>query len=207
MSITSSVARFLRSAGTRLSIETIADGEFLKRDGTTIVGAPGGGVGSSVDETELAFTDIATANSSTTKHGLLRKLSNIATEYLNGVGDWVKLPFEIGVAVSDETTDLTTGTSKVTFRMPCAMTLTGVRSSINTVSSSGLVTVDINEGGATILSTKLSIDQGEKTSQTAATPAVISDAALTDDAEITIDIDAAGTGAKGLKVWLIGTRA
>jgi hypothetical protein len=47
---------------------------------------------------------------------------------------------------------------------------------------------------------------GEKTSTTAATPAVISDSALADDAEITIDIDGAGTGAKGLKVYLIGTR-
>jgi hypothetical protein len=64
--------------------------------------------------------------------------------------------------------------------------------------------VDINEGGATILSTKLSIDSGEKTSATAATAAVISDSALADDAEITIDIDVAGTGAAGLKVYLIG---
>lgn len=117
-------------------------------------------------------------------------------------------PVEIGVALSDETTALTTGAGKLTMRMPFAMTLTAVRSSINTVSSSGLVTVDINEtGSGTILSTKLSIDQGEKTSTTAATPAVISDALLADDAELTFDIDAAGTGAKGLKVWLIGTRA
>jgi hypothetical protein len=35
---------------------------------------------------------------------------------------------------------------------------------------------------------------------------VISDTALADDAEITIDIDTAGTGATGAKVWLIGTR-
>jgi hypothetical protein len=110
------------------------------------------------------------------------------------------------IACSDETTDLTTGTAKITFRMPYGMTLSEVRSSINTVSSSGLVTVDINEGGVSILSTKLSIDQGEKTSLTAATPAVISDGTLADDAEMTIDIDAAGTGAKGLKVTLIGTK-
>ena len=34
------------------------------------------------------------------------------------------LPAEIVVACSDETTALTTGTSKVTFRMPYAMTVT-----------------------------------------------------------------------------------
>jgi len=116
------------------------------------------------------------------------------------------LPAEIGVALSDETTAITTGTAKVTIRMPFAMTLTGVRASLTTVSSSGLPTVDINEGGTTILSTKLTLDASEKTSTTAATAAVISDTALADDAEITFDIDVAGTGAAGLKIWLIGTR-
>lgn len=121
--------------------------------------------------------------------------------------DAATFPVTIGVACSDETTALTTGNGKATFRLPHAMTLTAVRASLTTVSSSGVVTVDINEGGTTVLSTALTIDQGEKTSTTAATPAVISDATLADDAEIRIDIDAAGTNATGLKVWLIGTRA
>jgi len=112
------------------------------------------------------------------------------------------------VAASDETTALTTGTAKVTFRMPYAFTLSGVRASLTTAQTSGSIfTVDINEGGTTILSTKLTIDNTEKTSTTAATAAVISDAALSDDAEITIDIDQIGDGtAKGLKVVLIGKR-
>jgi hypothetical protein len=113
------------------------------------------------------------------------------------------------VAASDETTALTTGTAKVTFRMPYAMTITAVRASLSTAQASGSIfTVDINEGGTTILSTKLTIDNTEKTSTTAATAAVISDTALADDAEITIDIDQIGNGtAKGLKVTIIGTRA
>lgn len=118
-----------------------------------------------------------------------------------------KAPEVIGVALSDETTAITTGTAKATIRMPFAMTLTAVRASLTTASSSGIPTVDINEAGTTILSTKLTIDASETTSTTAATPAVISDAALADDAAITFDIDVAGTGATGLKVWLIGTRA
>jgi hypothetical protein len=66
--------------------------------------------------------------------------------------------------------------------------------------------VDINESGSTILSTKLTIDNTETTSTTAATPAVISDTALADNAVITIDIDQIGDGtAAGLKVYLIGT--
>jgi hypothetical protein len=132
-----------------------------------------------------------------------------SSSYLRGDQTWATLPatpVTIGIAVGDETTAITTGTAKVTFRMPHAMTLTAVRASLTTVSSSGTPTVDINENGTTILSTKLTIDASEKTSTTAATAAVISDTALADDAEITIDIDVAGTGAAGLKVWLIGTR-
>lgn len=110
------------------------------------------------------------------------------------------------VALSDETTAITTGTAKVTVRAPFAMTVTGVRASLSTVSSSGTPTVDINEGGTTILSTKLTIDANEKTSTTAATAAVISDTAIADDAEITFDIDTAGTGAAGLKVRIYYTR-
>lgn len=114
----------------------------------------------------------------------------------------------IVVAASDETTALAAGTAKVTFRMPYAFTLTEVRASLTTAQTSGsILTVDINESGSTILSTKLTIDNTEKTSTTAATAAVISDTALADDAEITIDIDQIGDGtAKGLKVTLIGTR-
>ena len=136
-----------------------------------------------------------------------------AGQFLTNIGsgatNWTALPTEIQVAASDETTALTTGTAKVTFRMPYAMTLTAVRASLSTAQASGTIfTVDINEGGTTILSTKLTIDNTEKTSTTAATAAVISDSALADDAEITIDIDQIGDGtAKGLKVTLIGTRA
>jgi hypothetical protein len=56
-----------------------------------------------------------------------------------------------------------------------------------------------------VLSTKLTLDNNETTSTTAATQPVISDSALTEDAEISIDIDQVGNGtAKGLKVYLIG---
>jgi len=112
------------------------------------------------------------------------------------------------IAASDETTDLTTGTGKATFRMPYAFTLTGVRASVSTAPAGSVITVDINEAGTSILSTKITIDAGEKTSTTAATAPVISDSALADDAEITIDIDTIGssTAGTGLKVTLIGNQ-
>ena len=135
-------------------------------------------------------------------------IKTINSTSLLGSGN-LATPFELVVAASDETTALTTGTAKITFRMPRAVTLTAVRASLTTAQASGSIfTVDINESGTSILSTKLTIDNTEKTSTTAATPPVISDTSLADDAEMTIDIDQIGNGtAKGLKVMLIGTYA
>lgn len=120
----------------------------------------------------------------------------------------VNSPEVIQVAGSDETTDLAVGTV-VTFRMPYAMTLEDVRASVTTAPTGANLEVDINESGVSVLSTVISIDAGEKTSTTAATPPVISDSALADDAEITIAIDQIGStvAGAGLKVTLIGRRA
>lgn len=126
------------------------------------------------------------------------------------ISSFVGLPCEIQLSASDLTTALSVGTSVAYDRMPYAMTVTEVRASLLTAgSTSGTTTIDINLNGVSILSTKLTIDATEKTSTTAVTPAVISTSALTDDAEITIDIDAISGGATeaGLIITLIGTRA
>lgn len=116
-------------------------------------------------------------------------------------------PYDICVAASDETTDLTTGSAKVTFRPPRGFTLTAVRASVNVAPTGAKIVVDINEFAVTVLSTKITIDIGERTSVNAAIPPVISDSAIQDEAAITIDIDQIGSSAagKGLKVCLIGT--
>jgi hypothetical protein len=115
------------------------------------------------------------------------------------------------VAVSDEVTDLTTGTAKVTMRAPYAFSITSIpRASLTTASSSGNPTVDINVAGSSILgANKLSIDATEKTSTTAATATTLASnpTNVSDDAEITFDIDTAGTGAKGLKVTIFHTKS
>ena len=112
------------------------------------------------------------------------------------------------LACSDETTALTVGTGKVTFRCPFAFTITGVSASVTTAPVGSTIICDINEAGSTILSTKLSIDAAEKTSTSAASAAVISDANIAADAEITVDIDQIGssTAGAGLKVKLDGYR-
>ena len=110
----------------------------------------------------------------------------------------------IQLAVSDLTSILVAGTSLAYVRAPLAFTLTETRASLLTAGSTA-TTVDINKNGSTILSTKLTIDSSEKTSETAATPPVQSASAIADDDELTIDIDTAGTDAEGLIVTLIGT--
>jgi hypothetical protein len=110
------------------------------------------------------------------------------------------------LAASDETTALTVGTAKVTFRMPYAFTLTAVRISCTTAPTGAALIVNIKEGGTTIFSTLIRIDAGAKTSVGSAVPYVLSDTALANDAEITVDITQVGStvAGTGLKVYLIG---
>lgn len=84
-----------------------------------------------------------------------------------------------------------------------AITVKAVGAYVDTAGTTGTQTIDINEAGTTILSTKITIDSTEKSSETAATPPVISDSAIAADAIVTIDVDAVQTTpAQGLKVWI-----
>lgn len=128
------------------------------------------------------------------------------TRTYNGT-KWLGQKREVSIAASDETTALAVATGVATFRVFGKFYVTSVKASLTTApTTSGTTTIDINEGGTTILSTKLTIDTTEKTTETAATAAVISDDTLADDSEITIDIDAISGGGTeaGLKVYLIG---
>lgn len=116
--------------------------------------------------------------------------------------------FELVVACSDLTTALTAGTAKNTFPWPRAVTLTSVHAFLVTPQTSGSIfTVDVNEAGSTILSTKITIDNGETDSTSAAAQPVISDGSVAAMAKMTVDIDQVGDGtAKGLYLVFVGTR-
>ena len=187
------------SAGVQASLD-LADSSLQSSD-----------IGSTVQAYDADLATIA-GLTATTDNFIQSKSSAWAsrtpTQVAADLSSLIKPVEHIAIACSDETTALTTGTAKVTFRMPYAFTLTSVRASVTTAPTGANLNVDINESGVTILSTILSIDAGEKTSTTAATPVVISDTSLADDAEITIDIDQIGStvAGAGLKVYLIGTR-
>lgn len=124
---------------------------------------------------------------------------------------------KVNILVSDPGgSAITTGNGKAYHRIPAelnGMNLVGVSASLSTVSSSGAVTVMVRRSrrssatartDADMLSTAITIDQSEFDTVDAATAAVINtsnDDVATGD-HIYIDIDGAGTGAKGLLVEL-----
>ncbi|HEY0462531.1 MAG TPA: hypothetical protein VGC97_25580 [Pyrinomonadaceae bacterium] len=117
------------------------------------------------------------------------------------------------IPCSDTSSSLTTGTVKAYCRAPYAFKIISVRASVQTAPTGAPLIIDINRNGNSILSTKLSIDASEKTSVTAAVPAVIDttelvNSIIVDDAEITIDIDQIGSiiAGKWLLVTIIGYR-
>jgi len=115
----------------------------------------------------------------------------------------------IQIKVFDDATALTTGDGKAIFMIPVelnGMNLVDVEAFVTTVSSSGAPTVMVRNvtDAQDMLSTAITIDASEYSSLTAATPPVINttyDDVATGDL-IAIDVDGAGTGAKGLGVIL-----
>jgi len=108
---------------------------------------------------------------------------------------WTILP------ASDETSPLTTGV-KFTFRVHTARTLSAIRASLTTAQTSGLTfTVDFRKNGVSVLTTLITIDNGETTSVTALIPAIIGTSAFADNDIATVVVTQVGDGtAAGLKV-------
>lgn len=80
------------------------DGLFYMLDSTgtaTLVGA-------GATDATLSTSDITTNNASTSKHGFLKKLSNVATEYMDGTGAW-SVPAGGGALVGYSYTNNSTG--------------------------------------------------------------------------------------------------
>lgn len=114
------------------------------------------------------------------------------------------VPYDISFAISDETTAITVGTNKLTFYAPRAFTITKV---VATLSQSGSTSsdFDVNKNGSTIFTRRPTIDANEFHSDdaSAGVPILSTTSVLYKD-KITIDIDSAGTGAAGAKIYIIG---
>src|SRR5690606_38193149 len=109
-------------------------------------------------------------------------------------------------ALSDESSSLTTGTGKTSYHWPHDFVITGLIATVNTAPTDDDIIVDVNVEGSSILSTKLSIDDGENTSETAATPPVLTGTTINKGELVSFDIDQVGStvAGTGLKVSVIG---
>lgn len=126
------------------------------------------------------------------------------------MSDWAMVPIQDVwvLSCSDLTSVVTAGTGKAYFRAPFPMTLVSVRAYLFTAQSTGsLITLDLNETGSSMLGTKITIDNAEEDSRTAAAAATITDTTIADGAKLTVDIDGVGDGtARGLIIELITHR-
>lgn len=103
---------------------------------------------------------------------------------------------------------LAVGTSLATYHVPFAFTLKKVLVGLDTAQTTGpLLTFNVRKNAGTLFSTKLTVDNNERTSATATTAAVlvVADTPLVEGDEITVDVDQIGAaGAAGAKVYLVG---
>ena len=65
-----------------------------------------------ISDATITTTDVTTNNATTSKHGFLKKLSNVATEYLDGTGNW-SVPAGGGTVTPTSTDTLTNKTMDV----------------------------------------------------------------------------------------------
>lgn len=147
----------------------------------------------------LSFSGTATGNalSATTLSGgtILSGGTNLYSIFLPQTG---LIPYDFMAAASDESTAITTGATKLTFYAPRTFTLTGVTVSLVT-SGSTTTTVDVNYNGSSVFATPVSLASGVFYATTATTTS-----AIAKYGKFTVDFDAAGTGAKGVKITLEG---
>lgn len=86
----------------------VVNNDIVLFNGTTGLALKDSGKSFPLNENDLLFTDITTLNSVSTKHGLLPKLSNTSTQFLNGQGNWAT---PSGTTNSYTTTTFTSQTS------------------------------------------------------------------------------------------------
>ncbi len=111
--------------------------------------------------------------------------------------------YDISFAISDEVTQIISGTAVITLFAPRSFTLTDVKASLSTTGSS-TTEIDVKVNSGSILSTNITIESGDKRSVDSSVQPVIGTSSISEDDEITVDIITAGTGAAGAKIYLIG---
>lgn len=108
------------------------------------------------------------------------------------------------IAFADETSNMSTGVAKATFHAPFDAEILEAFVGLTEAQPSGaILTIDLNINGASILSTKITVDNTELTSLTATTPPAFSSTAVVKGDRFSVDIDQRGDpGSKGGKMYI-----
>lgn len=157
---------------------------------------------------------------------MARQIINNGSDYDDNTGDrlrdaWEKananflelyssFTYNIPFAFNTETDNISIGSTKITFVSPnFDITITGVSVNLNTPPIGADATFDILVGGVSILSTVVTIDDGDTNSEDSATPPVISTALVSANSVITLDILTIGTTLAGTggKSYIYYTKA
>ncbi len=195
--------------GGQFNGNTVADGDVTLTDNATnyvVADLSTGVVSDSTSNTNfLDTTNYLALYVVTTVTGAITVVVDYRQAYASGGGGGA-IARELQFACSDLVTAFGTGLV-ASMRAPRAMTVSGVRAALDVAQTGGsVIEIDIKENGTTILSTLLTFDNGEATTTTAGTPAVISDSAIADDAKITAHVTQVGDGsARGLSITLLYT--
>jgi hypothetical protein len=191
----------LATTASNLNLGTAGQIPYQTAPGSTAFAGPGtagqliisGGTGGPVTVNTATFIVGYAANVAGT-------VSNATTSsYAAAYNEWMTL------AISDEASAITTGTTKLTIRMPYPATFYQLpRASLSTATLSGSTAtlVDIKINGTSMLTNKLIIDATTTTSVGSASPASFATTTAPDDAQLTIDLYTASLNARGLKVTL-----
>lgn len=194
---------------TQKATKTYADGKLAKASNLSDVANAAtafGNIKQAASDTATGVVELATAAETTTGTDATRA---VTPDGLAGSEYGVEV---VGIMASDMSTAITTGDGKAGFMVPSKLNgwnlIRAHAGLLGAQSTSGLPTIQIRRvrsgTPADMLSTKITIDANESTSHTAATAAVIdtaNDDVATGDL-IYVDVDVAGTGAKGLIVNL-----
>lgn len=110
------------------------------------------------------------------------------------------------IALTAPDGDAVAGTDIESFTMPYNFVCTGVRLECRTAPTGSTMEVDVNDDGASIFTTVLSIDAGETSSDDAATAAVIGSTVIAAGSLVTFDMDQVGStvAGAGVKITLLG---
>lgn len=117
------------------------------------------------------------------------------------------LLFEWVISLSHEDGVISEQVGVITVPVPRDITVQGLTAYLNEPSDSGNVVIDLNLNGVSVMSTELTVNQGENSSEAAGTtPYVLVEDEWDTGQVLTIDFDTAGNNAAGAKLTIVGQR-